>query len=366
MTGRSRVSGPAVKRCRGGDTACWYSPTTPEGHNHPVSSSGTSEAAHAHAHARVRMVAQPASVPAVRRFVDDALTTWGRLDLIDDVSLSVTELATNATLHSRSTYFDVELHTAADAVRVSVSDGGAAAGRTIASRVDRAHAGNPADRDPDVESMTGRGLFIVSALAASWGIDDLADGTRVWADFTVAGPAGPQPPVLSGLLDEAAVDPPSVGEEVTVIRLLGCPPGPLLAHDDNLADVARELNLFGASHHDAEAVAAARRIGEVVQASAMSWGAARLVASQALQEGRDRVDIAVVVSEPDQIPVRVQILRDAVDAAEAMSAQGLLMTLPAPPDVQRWRDWVEGEMVDQVRTGRAPVAFADWVAPGRA
>ena len=55
------------------------------------------------------MVAQPESVPAVRRFVDDALTTWGRADLIDDVSLSVTELATNATLHSRSNFFDVEL-----------------------------------------------------------------------------------------------------------------------------------------------------------------------------------------------------------------------------------------------------------------
>jgi hypothetical protein len=269
----------------------------------------------------------------------------------------VTELATNATLHSRSAYFDVELRAAPGAVRVSVSDGGAASGHTIASRVDRAHAGGVAERDPDVESMTGRGLFIVSALAASWGIDDLPDGTCVWADFTAAGSPGPQPPVLGALREE----PPGV-EEVTVIRLLGCPPGPLLAHDDNLADVARELNLFGASHDDPEAVAAARRIGEVVQASALSWGAARLVAAQALHEGRDTVDIAIAVSEPEEIPVRVQILRDAVNAAEAMAEQGLLITLPAPPLVQRWRDWVEGEMLDQVRTGRAPIAFGD-VAP---
>lgn len=308
---------------------------------------------------RLRMVAQPASVPAVRRFVGDALSTWGRTELIDDVSLSVTELATNVMLHSRSTYFDVELSAAAEAVRVSVSGGGAASGRTIASRVDRAHAGGSADRDPDIESMTGRGLFIVSALAATWGIDDLPDGTRVWADFTPTGSAGPQPPVLGGHREET----PEVGE-VTVIRLLGCPPGPLLAHDDNLADVARELNLFGASHDDPDAVAAARRVGEVVQASAMSWDAARLVASQALQEGRDSADIAIVVSEPDELPGRLKILRDAVGAAEAMSEKGLLMTLPAPAEVQHWRDWVEGEMLGQVLAGRAPVPFAQFA--GRA
>ncbi len=82
------------------------------------------------------MVAQPESVPAVRRFVDDALTTWGRLDLIDDVSLSVTELATNATLHSRSNFFDVELRSDQRAVRVAVVDTGDMSAASIALRAD--------------------------------------------------------------------------------------------------------------------------------------------------------------------------------------------------------------------------------------
>ena len=311
---------------------------------------------------RVRMVAQPASVPAARRFVDDALTTWGRADLVDDVALSVTELATNATLHSRSAYFDIELRAAPDAVRVSVFDGGGASGHSIASRIDRAHSGRTAERDPDAESMTGRGLFIVSALASSWGIDDLPDGTRIWADFTggdseASGPVGP----VLDVLDVAAMAEPAP-EAVTVIRLLDCPPELLLAHDDNLADVARELSLFGASHADAAAVEASRQVGEVVRLSAMSWGTARLVATQALQEGRDRVDIAIAVADADELPVRVQVLRRAVNAAEAMAEQGLLITMPAPPDVQRWRDWVEAEMTEQARTGRAPISFRDFRA----
>ena len=189
------------------------------------------------------MVAQPESVPAVRRFVDDALTTWGRVDLMDDVSLSVTELATNATLHSRSNFVDVELRSDAHVVRVAVVDTGDASAESIALRADLVpHDPDDADDpDLDLESMTGRGLFIVSSLASSWGIDDLPGGTRVWADFATGGRRreGSHEPRLSG-----SVRPdPRLDVDIRVIRLVGCPPDLLLAHDDNLADIARELRL---------------------------------------------------------------------------------------------------------------------------
>ncbi len=304
------------------------------------------------------MVAQPASVPAVRRFVDDALTTWGRVDLIDDVGLSATELATNATLHSRSTFFDVELRSTGDAVRVAVVDTGAMPATSIASRADLEPPAEDDDLDLDFESMTGRGLFIVSALASSWGIDDFPGGTRVWADFaTTEGDDLARQPVLSSTAPPVA---PAPGTATAVIRLDGCPPELLLAHDDNLADIARELSLFGASHADREAVRISEQIVEVVRLSALSWDAARLVAKQAVHEGRPQVDIAIAVTEPAQLPERVEILRRAVLSAEAMADQGLLMTMPAPAAVQQWRDWVEGEMTEQVTSGRGPVSFRDY------
>ena len=297
------------------------------------------------------MVAQPASVPAVRRFVDEALTTWGRADLIDDVGLSVTELATNATLHSTGTFFDVELRAAPDAVRVAVVDTGSVAAQSIALRVDL----DVPEVDQDLEHMTGRGLLIVSALATRWGIDDLPGGTRVWADFGAASSYASSRPLL------APAQPPAhpIDRPTRVIELLGCPPDILLAHDDNLADIARELRLYAASHADREAARIAEQISEVVRLSALSWDAARVVAKEAVARHRSVVDVRIA-TDPVALPGRVQALRQAVLAAEAMADQGLLMTMPAPAPVQEWRDWVEVEMIDQATTGREARAFSDY------
>ena len=324
-------------------------------HNPGVTSPGGGGAARA-PRMRVRMVARPSSVPAVRRFVDDALVGWGRDDLLDDVLLSATELATNATLHSGSTYFEVELSAEDTAVRVAVVDRGVLPARAIARRGGDAASSELAEE----ESMTGRGLLLVSALASAWGVDDLPGGTRVWAEFG-AGPGDytPRAPRVSGAA--APLDDP----DVRVIELRGCPPHLLLAHDVNLADIARELGLFGATHRDEAMVEAAEQIVEVVRASAIAWDAARLVARQGVAEGSAEVDVAIASADVADLPRKVQVLRRAVDAAEAMMARGLLMTLPAPTAVQEWRDWVEGEMVDQATTDREPVHFGDWLAARR-
>jgi anti-sigma regulatory factor (Ser/Thr protein kinase) len=304
----------------------------------------------------VRLVARPSSVPAVRRLVEDVLLDWGRPDLVDDVALSATELATNATLHSGSTYFEVDLSTEDDAVRVAVVDRGVTPARAIAGRGEVAASAGALE----AESMTGRGLFLVSALASAWGVDDVAGGTRVWAEFgTGTTDYTPRAPQVVGAA--APLDAP----DVRVIELRGCPPDLLLAHDANLADIARELRLFGATHRDEGTVRAAEQIVEVVRSSAVSWDAARLVATQAVADRRPEVDVAIAPADAGDLPRKVQVLRRAVGVAESMMAQGLLMTLPAPAPVQEWRDWVEAQMVGQATTDGEPVTFADWRAAGR-
>lgn len=298
------------------------------------------------------MVARPASVPAVRRFVDQALVGWGRNELVDDVTLAASELATNATLHSGGTSFEVELSAAGPAVRIGVVDRGAASTRTIADR-GRAAAVPGAVSDA---TMGGRGLFIVAALATAWGVEDLPRGTRVWAEF-VAGPEEPSP----GAPQVDGVDEPASEADLRIVELRGCPPDLLLEHDANLTDIGRELRLFGASHHDPATVEVAEQVAEVVRLSALSWDAARLAAQGAIADGRTEVDVAIVPTDLADLPRKVQVLRRAIDAAEAMMARGLLITLPAPDAVQQWRDWVEAEMVSQATTAAEPVPFATWV-----
>ncbi len=310
---------------------------------------------------RVRLVAQPASVPTSRRFVEEALTSWACRGVLDDVGLCVSELSTNATLHSGSGYFDLELHRLDGALRLVVVDGGGTPARTIAARADSylddVVLGDP---DLDAEGMTGRGLFIVSALASSWGIDDTDLGTRVWAEFRLDGESAaamtPTEPLVRGTDLPAAPEPTG---DLSVVHLRQCPPGLLLAHDENLADIVRELQLM-ADRVTPEGRRVLDDIAGVVRRSAVHWDAARLEVRQAVQAGEEHIDIAVLASRDAR--EEVARLRRAVTAADQMSADGLLITLPVAEPVQRLRDWLEEAFVGQTGEGREPVSFPDWLA----
>ncbi len=107
-------------------------------------------------------------VAAARRFVVQRCHEWGCGDVVEDAELVVSELVTNALLHG-DTRCELRAALSEAALRLQVIDHG---------------TGTP---DPQSASDTdehGRGLILVSALCAAWGVEVLPDGGKiVWAEL---------------------------------------------------------------------------------------------------------------------------------------------------------------------------------------
>lgn len=115
----------------------------------------------------------PASVLLARRFVREQLTGWQLEALLDDAFVVVSELATNAIRHAGSAY-RVGLSRTGSALRIEIRDSG---------------AGTPEPQPPSSTAENGRGLLLVAAIAASWGIEDAdrGGGKVVWAELALPG-----------------------------------------------------------------------------------------------------------------------------------------------------------------------------------
>lgn len=113
------------------------------------------------------------------------LVTWDLADVVDTVELLVSEVVTNAVGHAGTGGEMVLMHHEG-LLRVEVSDSG---------------GGDVAPRHARPEDVTGRGMAIVDALAARWGVVDDGRGTgdrakRVW--FEIEHPAlGDRPVVVA-------------------------------------------------------------------------------------------------------------------------------------------------------------------------
>jgi anti-sigma regulatory factor (Ser/Thr protein kinase) len=311
--------------------------------------------------AQLRLVAEPSNVPAARRFVDAALADWGREALADDVGVCVSELTTNATLHSGATFFQLEVEQYDDGVRVAVADHGMGPVDVLARQPELSDAFLD-DLTADDAFATGRGMFLVAALAHEWGIDELPSGKRVWAEFrtTFAGEDEAQPtaPYVSRTKERATTVPDA--DRWAVVRFRGCPAAVVIAHDANLAEYTRELQLIGDQLHEPSFQRLAEVLGGYVAEHAPNWEPARIQAHDACQRGETHVDFDILADR--EIRASIRFLRSLIGEAEALSLEGRLMTLPAPEPVQRLRDWMEGEFLAQIEDGAAPLPYPDWLA----
>ena len=116
------------------------------------------------ARVRRRFAGTPADLRHARRFVVEHVPHR----VAADAELLVSELASNAVLHARTT-FEVEVAPCPIGVRVEVAD----SDPTV-----------PRRGRHDALAVSGRGLQIVDHVATDWGVERVPHGKRIWFELS--------------------------------------------------------------------------------------------------------------------------------------------------------------------------------------
>lgn len=111
--------------------------------------------------------AEPRTVPWARGQVRERLVGWSRAELSDSVELLVSELVTNAIVHGAGR-IGLRLIRGSATLRCEVADDG----RDL-----------PFVREAEDTDESGRGLLLVSHLAARWGSHHTERGKIVWFEI---------------------------------------------------------------------------------------------------------------------------------------------------------------------------------------
>ncbi|WP_347178084.1 SpoIIE family protein phosphatase [Streptomyces sp. LX-29] len=112
----------------------------------------------------------PDAVLHARRFAARTLRSWGLAESADVALLVVSELVTNALVHTQGSV-RLDLTLSADRLRVAVSD---TSPRAPAKPV-----------IVDWESTGGRGILLVEAMSSGWGSVPVSGGKQVWSEIVV-------------------------------------------------------------------------------------------------------------------------------------------------------------------------------------
>lgn len=109
----------------------------------------------------------PMAATLARNFVRECSTDLGSSDVVDALVLCASELVTNALDHALPPY-RLTVTRGPGRVRIGVAD---------------ASVRLPVLRAASTVSERGRGIFILEAMAARWGVDPTPMGKTVWAEF---------------------------------------------------------------------------------------------------------------------------------------------------------------------------------------
>jgi anti-sigma regulatory factor (Ser/Thr protein kinase) len=115
--------------------------------------------------ASIQLASDPAGVRDARRFAAGTLRGWGLAALVEVVVLLTSELVSNAVMHGAGSPVGLVMMLDDHTVRVEVHD---------------ADPAQPRLRPGDGDREQGRGLVLVAALAATWGVEPTGAGKSVW------------------------------------------------------------------------------------------------------------------------------------------------------------------------------------------
>ena len=337
--------------------------------------------------------ALPQTVRGARDFAMEVLADLAPEDAADDVALALSEVVTNAVLHAGTT-IQVSVAVGRDLVRVEVADG--------SPRV-------PSARDYASTSGTGRGLRLVAALTARWGVDVRSAGKAVWFEVYLtpeaaadAGPSGEPAPDegpldidlwLQGLDAEqmflaAGERPSSTGEidpEVHPaapvskptpeprspagwVELLELPVLLYWAWREHADALLRELLLVelkpGAEAAAVLEHAAASDAMELLDAAVpTSPSVATPGEALAAAEGPAGTARVVRVHVPLGASSHFDSLDAALEGAARMAEDRVLLTAPIAPELRRLRHWLCTQVLTQLSGEPGRAWDPDSVAP---
>ena len=280
------------------------------------------------------------SVSLARRAVQQFLEERRLEGLSGSAQLVVTELATNAVLHTTGG-FDVQARILPQGMRIAVSDSSPSL---------------PVVPVPAQMSMTGRGLLLVRSLAVRMGFEPTPGGKVVWAEIreeTLPGDA-----VVTQLVDAWADDLDASAASVSkrpVIELGDVPTELLLAAKSHVDNLVREFTLAAAGEREGSTAAVPPHLAELIETVVNRFSRPRLsIKRQALEAARlglDHVRLRLEL-EPGAAEAGEAYLH-ALDEADVYCRAARLLTLETPPKHRVFRHWYVGEIVRQLRLAEA-------------
>lgn len=260
-------------------------------------------------------------------------------DIRDDVALVISELTSNARLHGEAP-ISVRVLESDQRVRVEVTDAGTSF---------------PVRPRPSGEAMTGRGLRLVAAVSARWGVEPLgADGKVVWAELCQVddrAPTGDADAGLDARLSElASAGDAARSEQLYTVQLGAVPTEFLLAAKSHIDDVVRELELVS-THAGSSGEPLPAPVRLLIDAVTKDFAPARAAIKRQALESAARGELVTELTL--RLPLSAADAGErylaALDEIDRQSRSARLLTLAPPRSHVAFRRWYLRGVIDQLR-----------------